>query len=66
MTSSSRRPQVGDEVEYATGRRAIVTDIRNGIPYLRVLGRRTWPAQDPDSLKVMRTRTQRIADGDLW
>ncbi|MCW7988210.1 hypothetical protein XF35_23850 [Streptomyces platensis subsp. clarensis] len=66
MTSSSQRPQVGDEVEEATGRRAIVTDIRKGIPYLRAVGRREWPAEDPDSLTVMRTRSQRIADGDLY
>ncbi|RXS85335.1 hypothetical protein EST92_08335 [Streptomyces sp. TM32] len=66
MTSPSHRPQVGDEVEYTTGRRAIVTDIRKGIPYLRTAGRREWPAEDPDSLTVMRTRSQRISDGDLW
>ncbi|MEU9120179.1 hypothetical protein AB0C96_10005 [Streptomyces sp. NPDC048506] len=63
--SGGRRPQVGDEVEYAVGRRAIVTDIRNGTPYLRRAGRREWPAEDPDALRVRRTRTQRIADGDL-
>ncbi len=64
--SGGQRPQVGDEVEYAAGRRAIVTDIRNGIPYLRAVGRREWPAEEPNSLSVTRTRVQRIADGDLW
>lgn len=62
--NGGQRPQVGDEVEYALGRRAIVTDIRNGVPYLRVAGRREWPAEDPDSLRVTRTRSQRITEGD--
>ncbi|MCZ0976051.1 hypothetical protein O1L55_41825 [Streptomyces albulus] len=66
MASSSQRPQVGDEVAYAPDRRAIVTDIRNGIPYLRAVGHGVWPAEDPDSLSVTRTRTQRIADADPW
>ncbi|MFF4602716.1 hypothetical protein ACFY12_08185 [Streptomyces sp. NPDC001339] len=64
MASPSQGPQVGDEVQYAPDRQAVVTDIRNGIPYLRAAGRRSWPAEDPDTLRVMRTRSQRIADGD--
>nr|WP_240167514.1 hypothetical protein [Streptomyces noursei] len=66
MRNSSDRPRVGDEVEYATGRRAIVTDIRDGIPYLRAAGGRLWPTDAPATLKVMRTREQRLADGDVW
>ncbi|AZS74852.1 hypothetical protein DDE74_31460 [Streptomyces lydicus] len=64
--NGGQRPQVGDEVEYALGRRAIVTDIRNGVLYLRVAGRREWPAENSDSLSVIRTRSQRIADDDVW
>ncbi|MDC7337500.1 hypothetical protein [Streptomyces lydicus] len=62
--SAERRPQVGDEVEYGRGRRAIVTDIRNGIPYLRAAGLKEWPAPDPGALRVSRSRAERIADGD--
>ncbi|MFI9354480.1 hypothetical protein ACWGQL_04715 [Streptomyces lydicus] len=63
--STDRRPQVGDEVEYGPGRRAIVTDIRKGVLYLRVGGREEWPAPDPGALQVSRTRAQRSADGDF-
>ncbi|MFI9076276.1 hypothetical protein ACIGW8_07195 [Streptomyces sioyaensis] len=59
-------PDVGDEVEYAPGLVAIVTDIRKGVPYLRGFGRREWPAPAPDDLRVTRKREQLIADGDLW
>ncbi|MYT30514.1 MULTISPECIES: hypothetical protein [unclassified Streptomyces] len=58
-------PEVGDEVEYAPGRMAIVTDIREGIPYLRKPGIREWRVQDPTSLTVMRTRAERIAASDF-
>ncbi|WP_326615632.1 hypothetical protein OG863_00120 [Streptomyces decoyicus] len=55
---------VGDEVEYATDRRAVVTDIRAGIYYLRCPGRAEWPVEDPDTLTVTRSRAERIkADG---
>ncbi|MFI2257468.1 hypothetical protein OHU45_15250 [Streptomyces tubercidicus] len=56
-------PEVGDEVE-DDGRRAIVTDIRQGVHLLR-RGSRVWPASDPVGLRVIRTRAQRIADGDF-
>ncbi|MGW7572614.1 hypothetical protein [Streptomyces sp. NPDC054765] len=64
--SAGQRPEVGDEVEYAPGRRAMVTDIRRGVLYLRRPGSREWPAEDPVSLTVARTREQRIAAGDVW
>lgn len=63
---SVRHPEVGDEVEYAPGRRAVVTDIRKGDYYLRTTGNREWPVPDPDQLTVKRTRAERIAAGDLW
>lgn len=58
-------PDVGDEVEYAPDRFAVVTDIRKGVPYLRSFGCREWPAPNLNELRVTRTRAQRIADGDL-
>nr|WP_088800974.1 MULTISPECIES: hypothetical protein [unclassified Streptomyces] len=62
---STRQPEVGDEVEYAPGRRAVVTDIRRGDYYLRSPGNREWPVPDPQELTVKRTRAERIAAGDL-
>ncbi|UNO44435.1 hypothetical protein [Streptomyces sp. MST-110588] len=59
-------PEVGDEV--LDGRtRAIVTDIRGGIVWLRAQGRDEWPADRPERLTVTRTRAERIkaGDGDL-
>ncbi|MCF3178197.1 hypothetical protein IPZ61_33455 [Streptomyces sioyaensis] len=64
--SAGQRPEVGDEVEYAPGRLAVVTDIRKGVIYLRGPGSREWPAEDPGALTVARTRTERIAAGDVW
>ncbi|MGW2920086.1 hypothetical protein ACWDBF_19810 [Streptomyces angustmyceticus] len=61
---TQKLPQVGDEVEYAPGRLAVVTDIRKGVPYLRRSGIREWPVQDPAALTVKRTRTERIAADD--
>lgn len=58
-------PGVGDEVEYAPGRLAVVTDIRKGVFYLRRPGIKEWPVNDPDSLVVRRTRVERIAAGDF-
>ncbi|MFF2808540.1 hypothetical protein ACFVT2_15480 [Streptomyces sp. NPDC058000] len=58
-------PEVGDEVEYAQGRLAIVTDIRKGIPYLRKPGIQEWPVQDLTTLTVRRTRDERIAADDF-
>lgn len=63
--SSRRLPEVGDEVEYAPGRLAVVTDIRKGIPYLRRPGIKEWPAHDATALTVTRTRNERIAAGDF-
>ncbi|MER0480066.1 hypothetical protein ABR737_17255 [Streptomyces sp. Edi2] len=63
---TQKLPQVGDEVEYAPGRLAVVTDIRKGVPYLRRSGIGEWPVRDPAGLTVKRTRAQRIADGDPW
>ncbi|WP_432146726.1 hypothetical protein [Streptomyces sp. bgisy084] len=57
------RPEVGDEVEDG-GRRTIVTDIHQGV-YLLRRGARVWPAADPAGLRIIRTRAQRLADGDF-
>jgi hypothetical protein len=62
---TGRRPKVGDEVHDETGRRAIVTDVRGGVIWLRAPGRDEWPAPDPGRLTVIRTRLQLIAAGDL-
>lgn len=62
---STRQPEVGDEVEYAPGQRAVVTDIRRGVYYLRSPGNREWPVPESDELTVQRTRAERIAAGDL-
>lgn len=62
--SADRRPEVGDQVEYAPGCRAVLTDIRKGVLILRGPGGLEWPAADPDGLKVTRTRMQRRTDGD--
>jgi hypothetical protein len=56
-------PEVGDEVE-DNGHRTIVTDIHQGI-YLLRRGARVWPASNPAGLRIIRTRAQRIADGDF-
>ncbi|MFG3117611.1 MULTISPECIES: hypothetical protein [unclassified Streptomyces] len=58
-------PGVGDEVEYAPERLAVVTDIRKGVFYLRRPGVKEWPVKDPASLTVRRTRVERIAAGDF-
>ncbi|MFI1741912.1 hypothetical protein [Streptomyces sioyaensis] len=63
--SVGRAPRVGDEVEYAPGRLAVVTDIRKGVFFLRLPGRPEWPVAQPGALTVSRTRTQRLADGDF-
>ncbi|MFF8785468.1 hypothetical protein [Streptomyces sp. NPDC015125] len=63
--SSSKLPEVGDEVEYAPGRLAVVTDVRKGTPYLRSPGITEWPVQDPTALTVKRTRAERIAADDF-
>ena len=64
MTPTDELPRVGDEV--MEGRvRAIVTDIRGGVVWLRASGRDEWPAEDPRQLTVRRTRAELIAAGDL-
>ncbi|MGP8301658.1 hypothetical protein ACTPOK_27805 [Streptomyces inhibens] len=63
--SPKKVPEVGDEVEYAPGQLAVVTDIRKGIPYLRRSGIKEWPVQDPTALTVTRTRVERIAANDF-
>ncbi|ANZ18555.1 hypothetical protein SNOUR_26495 [Streptomyces noursei ATCC 11455] len=57
--------EVGDEVEYAPGRLAVVTDIRQGIPYLRRPGMAEWPVADPTALTVSRSRAERLAADDF-
>ncbi|MGW1887781.1 hypothetical protein [Streptomyces sp. NPDC001970] len=64
MTTSDESPGVGDEVMEGS-LRAIVTDVRGGIVWLRATGRVEWPAEDPKRLKVRRTRAELIAAGDL-
>ncbi|AZS72251.1 hypothetical protein DDE74_15940 [Streptomyces lydicus] len=64
--SSGPGPKVGDEVEYAPGRLAVVTDIRKGVLYLRGWGSREWAVAEPEALTVARTREERIAAGDAW
>ncbi|MFI7101052.1 hypothetical protein ACIBK8_16970 [Streptomyces sp. NPDC050161] len=63
--SPPTNPGVGDEVEYAPGLLAIVTDIRRGVPYLRS-GPRQWPVDDTSALRVRRSRERRISEGDVW
>ncbi|KPC59322.1 hypothetical protein [Streptomyces chattanoogensis] len=63
--SVGRLPEVGDEVEYVPGLRAVVTDIRKGVRYLRRPGYPEWPVRDPDALKVTRTRAERIEAGEF-
>lgn len=63
MTATEQLPGVGDEV-MDSGVRAIVTDIRRGVVWLRANGRDEWPAEDPKRLKVTRTRRERITAGD--
>jgi hypothetical protein len=64
MTANEQLPEVGDEVMEGSVR-AIVTDVRSGVVWLRRAGREEWPAEDPARLKVRRTRAERVAAGDL-
>ncbi|MFE5737296.1 MULTISPECIES: hypothetical protein [Streptomyces] len=54
-------PGVGDVVEYAPGRTAIVTDVRAGVPWLRNRYSFTgeWPADAPAEIRVVRRRAER-------
>lgn len=66
MTETNRMPSVGDEVMEGKTR-AVVTDIRGGVVWLRPRGGSgtEWPAEDPQRLTVRRTRAEMIKDGDL-
>ncbi|PJE97099.1 hypothetical protein CUT44_14030 [Streptomyces carminius] len=64
MSGHEDLPRVGDEV-LENQVRAIVTDIRSGVIWLRAAGREEWPAEDPGKLRVRRTRTELIAAGEL-
>lgn len=60
-------PSVGDEVMEGKTR-AIVTDVRGGVVWLRLPHGGTgteWPAEDPKRLTVRRTRDEMIRAGDL-
>ncbi len=59
------RAEVGDLVEDANGRHAIVTDIRQGIDWVLrpVSGSPTtqWETDEPDTLHIIETRTERLS-----
>ncbi|MER5259841.1 hypothetical protein [Streptomyces sp. NPDC002855] len=59
------RPQAGDEVEYAPHCRAVLTDLRHEVPILYGPGGLERVAADPEGLRVIRTRAERIAAGEL-
>lgn len=59
--SAGRKPEVGDEVEYTPGCRAIVTDISQGLLILRGPGGLEWPAADPEGLRITGRREPPIA-----
>ncbi|WP_149563835.1 hypothetical protein [Streptomyces cacaoi] len=56
---SDRSPQIGDEVQDGE-RVAVVTDVHHGVIWL--YAGTEWPAQNPDALRVLRTRAQRAAE----
>lgn len=56
-------PGVGDEVEYAPGSRAIVTDIRADAVILRTPAQSEWPADNPERLVVTEARADRVRRG---
>ncbi|MFE7212494.1 hypothetical protein ACFU93_21370 [Streptomyces sp. NPDC057611] len=67
MTETHTLPSVGDEVMEGKTR-AIVTDIRGGVVWLRRPhggGGAEWPAEDPRKLTVRRTRAEMIEGGEL-
>lgn len=66
MTETATMPSVGDEVMEGQ-KRAIVTDIRSGVVWLRAPsgGGPEWPAEEPRKLTVRRTRKEMIQAGDL-
>ncbi|MEU2899661.1 hypothetical protein ABZ690_35760 [Streptomyces sp. NPDC006967] len=65
-TETNTLPSVGDEVVEGKTR-AVVTDVRGGVVWLRHLtgGTTEWPAEDPMRLKIRRTRAEMIEAGDL-
>ncbi|MGW3253497.1 hypothetical protein ACWDCX_23425 [Streptomyces fungicidicus] len=66
MTETETKPSVGDEVMEGQ-KRAVVTDIRGGVVWLRAPhgGGPEWPAEEPHKLTLRRTRAEMIAAGDL-
>ena len=62
MTAHSRL-RVGDEELADDEVRAIGTDVRDGVLWLRA-GREDWPAQEPELVTVTRTREDRAAAGE--
>lgn len=65
MTREFPLPSVGDEV-LEDKMRAIVTDIRGGVVWLRPrTGGPEWPAEDPRGLAVRRTRAELIEADEL-
>ncbi|GAA2964714.1 hypothetical protein [Kitasatospora cinereorecta] len=65
-TETNTLPSVGDEVMEGKTR-AVVTDVRGGVVWLRHLagGTTEWPAENPMRLKIRRTRAEMIEAGDL-
>ncbi|MEE1747897.1 MULTISPECIES: hypothetical protein [unclassified Streptomyces] len=68
---SARRAEVGDIVEDADGRQAIVTDVRQNATW--VLRPRQgpataqWDTAEPDSLRVVKSRASRLGEEHgLW
>ncbi|MFI2764919.1 hypothetical protein ACH5A3_39825 [Streptomyces echinatus] len=66
MSETPMLPSVGDEVMDGKSR-AIVTDVRGGVVWLRLKsgGGTEWPAEDPRKLTVRRTRAEMIQAGEL-
>lgn len=64
--SGNPPPHVGDEVEYAPGKRAILSDIeRSAYRLRRPGGSATWTVPSTTALTVVRTLAQRRAAGDV-
>ncbi|WP_438488318.1 hypothetical protein [Streptomyces sp. S186] len=55
---SAALPEAGDVVEYAPGRTAVVTDIVDGVPWLRDNGFREWPADESGEIRVVQRRAE--------
>lgn len=63
--AQGQRPWVGDLVEDEDGREAIVTDVAAGTVWILrpadVLLADQWITTDPGSLRILKTRAQRVA-----